>query len=117
MNRDCPKVSSVSAIKRNDEPEEAKLIEEKPSRVVNSMVLIPKKRNGKEGLMFVDINIAGQKRSTLIDTGASDLFISEKAARKLGLPIRKSNKKIKTVNSEKAPTMGVVQGVELQIGE
>ncbi|MFQ6624599.1 hypothetical protein Gotur_004145 [Gossypium turneri] len=92
MKRDCPKVSSISAIKRNDELEEAKPIEGKPSRV-NSMVLIPKKRNGKEGLMFVDINIAGQKRSALIDTGASDFFISEKAARKL------------------------VQGVKLQINE
>ncbi|MFQ6628970.1 hypothetical protein Gotur_007158 [Gossypium turneri] len=92
MKRDCPKVSSVSAIKRNDEPEEAKPVEEKPSRV-NSMVLIPKKRNGKEGLMFVDINITGQKRGALIDTGASDLFISEKAAGKL------------------------VQNMELEIGE
>ncbi|PPR92863.1 hypothetical protein GOBAR_AA27813 [Gossypium barbadense] len=63
--------------------------------------------------MFVDINIASQKQSTLIDTGASDLFISEKAAKKLGLSIRKSNKKIKTVNSEEAPT----RNVELQIGE
>ncbi|MBA0881271.1 hypothetical protein Goshw_022387 [Gossypium schwendimanii] len=82
MKRDCLKVSSVSTVKRNDEPKEAKPIEEKPSRV-NSMVLIPKKRDGKEGLMFVDINIEGQKRSALIDTGASDLFISEKAAKKL----------------------------------
>ncbi|KAL1074424.1 hypothetical protein V6Z11_D11G288400 [Gossypium hirsutum] len=116
MKRDCPKVSSVSAIKRSDELEEAKPIEEKPSRV-NSMVLIPEKKNGKEGLMFVDINIAGQKQNALIDTGASDLFISEKAARKLGLPIKKSKKKIKTINSKEAPTMGVVRNVELHIGE
>ncbi|MFQ6651663.1 hypothetical protein Gotur_023897 [Gossypium turneri] len=92
MKRYCPKVSSVSVIKRNDEPEEAKPFEGKTSRV-NSMVLIPKKRNGKEGLMFVDINIAGQTQSALIDTRASDLFILEKAARK------------------------PVQGVELQIDE
>ncbi|MFQ6650418.1 hypothetical protein Gotur_022873 [Gossypium turneri] len=85
--------------------------------MVNSMVLIPKRRNGREGLMFVDINIACQKRSALIDTGASDLFISEKAARKLGLSIKKSNRKIKTVNFEESPTVGVVRDVELQIGE
>ncbi|MBA0755309.1 hypothetical protein Gogos_020232 [Gossypium gossypioides] len=42
---------------------------------VNSMVLIPKKKNGGEGLMFVDINIAGQKRSALVDTRASNFFI------------------------------------------
>ncbi|MFQ6651654.1 hypothetical protein Gotur_023892 [Gossypium turneri] len=84
MKRDCPKVSSISAIKRNDEPEEVKPIEKK-TWTVNSMVLIPKKRNGGEGLMFVDISIAGQKRSALVDIGASDLFISKKA---MGKPVR-----------------------------
>ncbi|MBA0756335.1 hypothetical protein Gogos_005458 [Gossypium gossypioides] len=116
MKKDYPKVSSVSAIKRNDELEEAKPIEKKTSRV-NSMVLIPKKRNGGEGLIFVDINIAGQKRSVLVDTRASDLFISKKATRKLGLLIKKLNRKIKTVNSKEALTVGVVHNVELQIGE
>ncbi|MBA0751871.1 hypothetical protein Gogos_000764, partial [Gossypium gossypioides] len=77
----------------------------------------PKKRNGEKGLIFVDINIAGQKRSALIDTRSSDLFISEKAAKKLGLSIRKLNKKIKIGTSKKAPTVGVVRDVELQIGE
>ncbi|MBA0735699.1 hypothetical protein Gogos_019521 [Gossypium gossypioides] len=107
----------ISTIKKKDElKEEAKPIERKTSRV-NSMVLIPKKRNGKEGLIFVDINIAGQKRSALIDMRASDLFILEKAAKKLGLSIKKSNKKIKTVNSEETSTVGLVCNVELQIGE
>ncbi|MBA0550972.1 hypothetical protein Golob_021878, partial [Gossypium lobatum] len=94
MKRDCPKVSSVLAIKRDDEPEEAKPIEKKTS-TVNSTVLIPKKRNGREGLMFVDINIAGQKMYALIDTGASDLSILEK----------------------EAPTVEVVCDVELKINE
>ncbi|MBA0756604.1 hypothetical protein Gogos_020935 [Gossypium gossypioides] len=81
------------------------------------MVLIFKKRNGEEGLMFMDINIAGQKRSALIDSRASYLVISKKAAKKLGPSIKKSNKKIKTVNSQEASTVGVVHNVELQIGE
>ncbi|MBA0567733.1 hypothetical protein Golob_005275 [Gossypium lobatum] len=68
MKKDCPKVSSVSAIKRNDEPEE--------------------KRNCREELMFVDINIAGQKRSALVDTGASDLFISKKVVGNLVSQLR-----------------------------
>ncbi|MBA0557640.1 hypothetical protein Golob_014696 [Gossypium lobatum] len=77
IKNDCPKVSSFLAIKRIDEPEVVKPIEKKTSRV-NSMVHIPKKRYGKEGLMFVDINITGQKRSALIDTGALNLFVPEK---------------------------------------
>ncbi|MBA0576647.1 hypothetical protein Golob_027520, partial [Gossypium lobatum] len=102
----------ISAIKKKDElKEEAKPIEKKTSKV-NSIVLIPKKRNGEEGLMFVDINIAGQKQSALVDTGASGLFISKKATKKLGLSIRKSNRNIKMVNFEEALTMGVVRNVE-----
>ncbi|MBA0552678.1 hypothetical protein Golob_023461, partial [Gossypium lobatum] len=62
--------------------------------------------------MFVDINIVGQKRSALIDMEASNLFISKKATKKLGLSIKKSNKKIKTVNSEEAPTIRVVRNVK-----
>lgn len=114
MARKCPNKVMISA--KNDEPkEEAKPTEGNTSKI-NSMVLIPGKRN-ENGLMFVDINIAGQKRSALIDTGASDLFMSEKAAKKLGLSIRKSNKKIKVATSEKAPTVGVVRDVEIQIGK
>ncbi|MBA0772142.1 hypothetical protein Gotri_007571 [Gossypium trilobum] len=117
MARKCPKKSIISTRKKKDGPkEEAKFIEGKTSRV-NSMVLIPKKMNGEEGLMFVDINIAGQKWSALIDTGASDLLISEKGTKKISLSIKRSNKKIKTVNFKEAPTMGVVRNVELQIGE
>ncbi|MFQ6623805.1 hypothetical protein Gotur_004345 [Gossypium turneri] len=78
MKKGCPRV----AIKRNDELEVAKPVEKETSRV-NSMVLIPKKRDGNEGLMFVNINIAGQKRSALVDTGASDLMILERLRRNL----------------------------------
>ncbi|KAH1055723.1 hypothetical protein J1N35_033788 [Gossypium stocksii] len=110
MKRDYPKVSSVSAIKKNDEPEEAKPIEKKTLRV-NSMILFPKKRYGDEGLMFIDINIVGQKRSALDDTGASDLFILEKAVKKLGLSIKKLNKKIKTIHIVTGPLTKIVMSV------
>ncbi|MBA0753333.1 hypothetical protein Gogos_019986 [Gossypium gossypioides] len=116
MKKDYLKASLFSVIKRNDKPKVTKLVEKK-LLMINSMVLIPKKRDEREGLMFVDINIASHKRSALIDTRASNLFMSESAARKLGLSIRKSNKKIKTVNSMEGPTVGVAQNIELQIGE
>ncbi|KAH1091744.1 hypothetical protein J1N35_019001, partial [Gossypium stocksii] len=116
MKRGCPKVSSILAIKRNDESKEVEPAERKTSRV-NLMVLISKKMDDNEGLMFVGINIAGQKRSTLVDTRASDLFISEKTAKKLGLSIKKSNRKMKMVNFEEALNVGVVCNVELQIGK
>ncbi|PPS12026.1 hypothetical protein GOBAR_AA08605 [Gossypium barbadense] len=85
------------------------------SMILNSVKV---KRDRKlKRLMYVDINIAGQKKSALFDTGASNLFVSEKTVGKLGISISKSTKKVKTVNSKEVPTMGVAQGVELQIGQ
>ncbi|KAK8314288.1 hypothetical protein V6Z12_D01G162100 [Gossypium hirsutum] len=56
MARKCPNKVMISA--KKDEPKkEAKPTEGNTSKV-NSMVLIPGKRN-ENGLMFVDINIAG----------------------------------------------------------
>ncbi|KAH1031886.1 hypothetical protein J1N35_044060 [Gossypium stocksii] len=61
IKKDYPKVSSFSTIKRDNELKEAKPVER-----INLMILIPAKMNGREGLMFVDINIGGQKRSVLL---------------------------------------------------
>ncbi|MBA0786192.1 hypothetical protein Gotri_028092 [Gossypium trilobum] len=74
MTRKCPKKSMISAIEKKDVPEKVKPVKKKISRV-NLMVLSCKNRDGEEGLMLVDINIAGQKRSALVNIGASDLFI------------------------------------------
>ncbi|XP_040967114.1 uncharacterized protein [Gossypium hirsutum] len=68
------------------------------------------------GLMFVDIIVAGRKLNALVDTGASDLFMSEEAACKLGLKIDNEGGRIKTVNSESIPIKGVAKGVDLQLG-
>lgn len=70
----------------------------------------------KKRLMFVDVNIIS-RRSTLVDTRAFDLFISEKAVGKLGLLVSKSIKRTKTVNFKKVSTLSVTQGVELQIDQ
>ncbi|MFQ6669438.1 hypothetical protein Gotur_034687, partial [Gossypium turneri] len=66
MVQKYPKKSMILAIKKKDESKkEVKPIEKKTSKV-NLMVLIPKERNGGEGLMFVDINIVGTKVLSLI---------------------------------------------------
>ncbi|MFQ6668060.1 hypothetical protein Gotur_033858 [Gossypium turneri] len=68
-------------------------------------------------LMFVNIIVAGRKLNALIDTGASDLFMSKEAACKLGLKIDNEVGRIKTVNSESVPIKGVTKGVDLQLGK
>ncbi|MBA0575492.1 hypothetical protein Golob_027465, partial [Gossypium lobatum] len=69
------------------------------------------------GLMFVDIIIVGRRLNTLIDTGASDLFMSKEMAKELGLKIEEDSGRIKTVNSESIPITGLGKGVELKLGE
>ncbi|KAE8719061.1 cytochrome P450 78A7-like [Hibiscus syriacus] len=75
-----------------------------------------KKGRKKKGLIFVDVNVAGQKLSALVDTGASELFMSEPTAKILGLHVKKENGSIKTVNAEEVPIAGVAKGIELTVG-
>ncbi|PPS07798.1 hypothetical protein GOBAR_AA12846 [Gossypium barbadense] len=68
------------------------------------------------GLMFADIMVAGKKLNALVDTGASDLFMFEGAAHKLGLKIENEPGRIKKMNSESVLIKGVAKGVNLQFG-
>ena len=65
--------------------------------------------------MFTNIMVASTKITALVDTRASDLLVAEKIAMRLGLKVSKGNKCTKTINSKEVPTMGVAQGVELQL--
>ena len=61
--------------------------------------------------MFTDIIVAGIKITALMDTEASDLFVVEGTAKRLGLKVNKGSIWIKTVNSKEVSTMGVAQGI------
>ncbi|OMO77547.1 reverse transcriptase [Corchorus capsularis] len=111
--RDCPKRSKLSAIAREEQQPE----KEKEILKLGSILLsVEPKRRRKKGLMFVDIEVADHKVNALVDTGASDLFVSEGGAKKLGLKVDKGQGWIKTMNSKEVPTMGVAQGLELKLG-
>lgn len=55
--------------------------------------------------------------SALVDTGASNLFISEEGAKKLGLRVEKTKGRLKTVNSEEVPTCGIARDVSIRMGQ
>ncbi|KAH1030856.1 hypothetical protein J1N35_043030 [Gossypium stocksii] len=114
--QDCPKRSKLLMINKEfeEEPEEERL--SKLRSIILSFTKAMRNRKQKR-LMFANINIAGQMRSALVDTRASDLFISEKVMGKLGPSVSKPAKKIKTVNSKEVPNLRVVQGVEIQIDQ
>ena len=113
--RECPKKNKLSAIAREEDDESDRATLKLGSIILNS---IKAKRFGKrKGLMFTDIIVAGTKITALMDTRASNLFVVERIAKRLGLKVSKGNGWIKTVNSKKVPTMGVAQKVELQLGD
>lgn len=103
--RDCPERSKMFAISKANEEDLVKSeVLKLRSMILNSMTA---KRNCKQkGLIYMGINIAGQKKSALVDTRASDLFISVKLMGKIDLSVSKSTK-IKNVNSKKVSTVGV----------
>ncbi|KAE8662748.1 hypothetical protein F3Y22_tig00113145pilonHSYRG00109 [Hibiscus syriacus] len=111
LARDCPQRNKLSAIKEKDGEDSDTL---KLGSILSTMEV--KKGRKKKGLMFVDVNVAGQKQSALVDTDASELFMSEPVAKRLGLHVEKANGSIKTVNTEKVPIMGVAKGIELTVG-
>ncbi|KAE8691406.1 hypothetical protein F3Y22_tig00110890pilonHSYRG01301 [Hibiscus syriacus] len=111
MKRDCPQLVKVATIKENDGVESETL---KLGSILSTMEV--KKGRKKKGLMYVDITVAGQKMSPLVDTGASELFMSEQIAKRLGLHVEKATGSIKIVNAEEVPIAGVAKGIELTVG-
>ncbi|KAE8657632.1 hypothetical protein F3Y22_tig00116984pilonHSYRG00043 [Hibiscus syriacus] len=86
---DCPKKNKLSAIKEKDGDESETL---KLGSILSTMEI--KK----------------------VDTGASELFMSEPIAKKLGLHVEKANGSIKTMNAKEVPIAGVAKGIELTVG-
>ncbi|KAE8674458.1 hypothetical protein F3Y22_tig00111754pilonHSYRG00072 [Hibiscus syriacus] len=91
MKRDCPQLVKVAAIKENDGVESETL---KLGSILSTMEV--KKGRKKKGLMYVDITVACQKMSALVDTYVSELFMSEQIAKRLGHHMEKATGSIKT---------------------
>ena len=66
----------------------------------------------EKGLMFIDATINSRPRkSTLIDSSATHNFIADQEAQRLRLTIEKDPEKMKAVNSEALPMVGVSKRV------
>ncbi|PKI46788.1 hypothetical protein CRG98_032825 [Punica granatum] len=110
--KECPTKAKLVALVKTDEDkeEETRL---GSLRILSSITT--KKANRLKGLMFADVEIAGKEFTTLVDTGASNLFISEEGAKKLGLCVERTRGWLKTVNSKEVPTCGVAKDVDIRI--
>ncbi|PKI67971.1 hypothetical protein CRG98_011567 [Punica granatum] len=113
MAGECPtKAKLVALVKADEEKEEETRLGS--LRILSSITT--RKANRSKGLMFADVEIVGKAFSALVDTGASDLFISEEGAKKLGLRIEMIRGRLKMVNSKEVPTCGVAKDVDIWIG-
>ena len=71
----------------------------------------------EKGLMFVDATINSRSsNNTLIDSKETHNFIADQEARRLGLTIGKDPGKMKAVNSEALPIVGVSKRVPFKLG-
>ncbi|KAI3412628.1 Hydrolase_4 domain-containing protein [Psidium guajava] len=117
--RDCSAKGQIASVIKAKE-EEKKQAEKDETRLGSLRVLssIKSKKAAKsKGMMFVEMKIGDTTMNALVDTGASDLFISEEAAKKLDLKVEKRTGWLKTVNSKQVPMSGVARGVEIHIGQ
>ncbi|XP_040948667.1 uncharacterized protein [Gossypium hirsutum] len=105
----CPKRATFNAMEAREETN--------PDTKSLGTILGGVEDKTSNGLMFVDIIVTDRKLNALVDTGASDLFMSKKMVKELGLKVEEDSGRIKTVNSESIPITGVAKGVELKLGE
>ncbi|XP_048136592.1 uncharacterized protein LOC125315480 [Rhodamnia argentea] len=115
------KVASLKTVEKGKAADESR-DEGRPREEVRlGSLKIPSTMNVQEagpsrGLMFGDVVVGGAEMSALIDTGASDLFMSEEAAKRLDLRVEEGTGWLKTVNSEEVKTSGLARDVEIRLG-
>ncbi|KAL3499013.1 hypothetical protein ACH5RR_041745 [Cinchona calisaya] len=113
MARECPAKAKLAAMAMEEETAEEKQLGS--LRILNTIKV--KKSQKKRGLMFADVEIAGHKLSALVDTGATDFFISIEAAKKLNLQVGKGMGTLKTVNTKEVPVHGLASNVDVAMGQ
>ncbi|GAV83489.1 LOW QUALITY PROTEIN: gag-asp_proteas domain-containing protein, partial [Cephalotus follicularis] len=112
---ECPKKGRLTAlIQEEDQRREAKMGSFQFLNAVKAKVHVPK--NAPEGTMFVETTIGGQPIKALVDTGATNNFISEDMGKRLCLKAYRGGY-IKAVNSKAKPLIGIAKDVGMNIGE
>ena len=74
-------------------------------------------KSGEKGRLFVKAKIRGRTVKALVDTGASNNFLREDEAKKMGIPYERKQGWLKSVNSEPKATFGVARDVKVCLGD
>lgn len=68
-------------------------------------------------LLFGKVMVRNTKLYALVDTDASNMLLSSKAARSLGLRVEATGHWFKMVNSDDVPAIGIARNVELHVSD
>ncbi|GAV61392.1 gag-asp_proteas domain-containing protein, partial [Cephalotus follicularis] len=114
---ECLKKGRLTALIQEEDQrrEEAKMGSLQFLNAVKAKVHVPK--NAPKGTMFVETIIGGQPIKALVDTGATNNFISEDMGKRLCLRAYRCGGYIKDVNSKAKPLIGIAEDVGMKIGE
>lgn len=118
--RDCPKLGTLAAIaedKGHDTQVEQHEEQCGSLQLINSLkAKVVPQANKSKGLMYVEAKINNKPTLALVDSGATNNFITEDEARRLGLKVVQGGGVMKAVNSPTTPLAGIVQGANIQLG-
>ena len=70
----------------------------------------------QKGLLYAMVKVNGKEVLAMLDTGATNNFVAEREAKRLGLKAVQNSFKLNVVNSEARPVKGTIM-VDLKIGE
>ncbi|KAL3504475.1 hypothetical protein ACH5RR_034316 [Cinchona calisaya] len=80
-----------------------------------SAITTEKSTRPRDGLLYVQAKVNGMDVLAMVDTGATHSFVTEREVRRLKLELKEHGYRIKAVNSEAQPVLGVAS-VELTLG-
>ncbi|KAL5838445.1 hypothetical protein ACOSQ3_015614 [Xanthoceras sorbifolium] len=115
--RECPKRKAINTLvdEREKKMEESYMGSLRILTAIKAQPAAPKAR-GSQGLMYLDVHINGKATRIMVDTGATNSFVSEEEAMRLGLKVSKETGWLKAVNSKARPLIGMVRGVRISMG-
>ncbi|KAF2305838.1 hypothetical protein GH714_008308 [Hevea brasiliensis] len=116
--QECPKKSRLSAL--IEEREEAPFPQREATigslQLCASKVEGQKTKEARKGLPFVQMKLEGQEVLALMDPRASNNFLKEEEAKRLGIPYERETGWLKAVNSTPNLVRGVARNVKVRIG-
>ena len=111
--KECPKREGKVTALRSDDSDEDQVQRVAPLQALGAMR--SERPKVRHSLLFVDVTLNGRQMSALVDTGATNTFVSDRMIRTLELRVERSRSRLKAVNSKSQPMGGLARDVPIKI--